>query len=49
MYRLQQPLLVDERNQDDGLPVVLLAVQIRAELRRVEVGDRRLRIAHQIL
>ena len=32
--------LVDKRNEDDGFPVLLLAVQILLELNRVEINHR---------
>ncbi|PWO00435.1 hypothetical protein FA09DRAFT_186134 [Tilletiopsis washingtonensis] len=46
--RAQQPLLVDEGNLHDGLPVLLLAVEVGLEVRGVEVDDGRGRVRHQI-
>ncbi len=48
-HGLKKSLLVDERDEDDGLPVLLLAVEVAIEIFRIVIDDRRRLVEHQAL
>ena len=47
LHRFQEPLFVDEGDEYDGLPILLLAVEVVLELGRVVVDDGRGFVEHQ--
>ncbi len=48
-HGLKKSLLVDERDEDDGLPVLLLAVEVAVEIFRIVIDDWRRLVEHQAL
>jgi hypothetical protein len=48
-HGLEKTGLVNERNLDDCLPLLLLAVHVGFKLQRIKVEDGRIGIVHEIL
>ena len=48
-HSFQESLLVDERNLDDGFPILLLSIEILLELGWVEVQNGRVWVVHEVL
>lgn len=48
-HSVEQPGLLDERNLHDCFPFLLLPIQVRIELRWIEVDNRRIRVKHEVL
>lgn len=44
---IQQTTLIDEWNQDNGFPIMFLAIEITLEIRGIEFGQRTVGIEHE--
>jgi len=49
LHSLQESVLINERNLDNGLPVLLFAVHVQIKVIGVEIFDRRCFFDNQVL